>query len=659
MKTMHSATILAIDDDAIIRQSLKDYLEDIHFRVLEAADGSRGIDIFQSEEPDLVLLDLRMPEMDGLEVLAKIRQIAPDSPVIVVSGTGLMADVVDALHLGAWDFVLKPIEDMSVLGHTVKKVLERARLIRENHLYQEHLEKEVTKRTEELEQSNRALYASEERFRELAELLPEAIYEMDIEGKFTFANHKAFDRFGYTQEDFDRGINGFDLIVSGDRERARANVNRILREENIGLQEYTMSRKDGHTFPVLLRSEVIFHDNEPIGFRGVAIDITDQKRLEAQLRQAQKMEAIGTLAGGIAHDFNNILSAIIGFTELAINDVGEETRLYNKLQHVLNAGDRAKNLVEQILTFSRQKEQELMPVQIKLVVREALKLLRASLPTTVEINQTIRSDSLVMGDPTQIHQVLMNLCTNANHAMREKGGVLTVQLGDVELDSEFAVVHPDIKPGQYVELMVNDTGYGMSQDVLNRIFDPFFTTKEPGEGTGMGLSVVHGIVKSHDGTIMVYSEPGKGSTFKVFLPAIEMDFEPEIRDEKPIPMGSEHILFIDDEPAIAEWGKQAIESLGYNVTIKTSSIDALALFKKDPNAFDLVITDMTMPNMAGDRLSKEFLDIQPDMPIILCTGFSSKITEKKIRGAGIRALLEKPFVKRTIGETIRKVLDEK
>jgi len=660
MITQDCATVLTIDDDALIRQSLKDYLEDIEFKVLEAEDGNHGMDIFQCERPDVVLLDLRMPEIDGLEVLAKIRQIAPETPVIVVSGQGVMTDVVNALHLGAWDYILKPINDMSVLGHTVKKAMERARLIRQNRRYQEHLEQKVTKRTKELEQSNKALQESEERFRELAELLPEAIFETDIQGKCTFANYKAFARFGYRKEDFDRGINGFDLIAPEDRESAFAEAKRVLHGEDIGLKEYTMLKKDGQTFPALFRSSAIFRDNKPIGLRGIVIDITDQKRLEAQLRQVQKMEAIGTLAGGIAHDFNNILSAIIGFTELAMNDVERKNPVYNKLQQVLNAGDRAKNLVEQILTFSRQKEQERMPVQIGLVVKEALKLLRASLPSTIEIKPQIRTDALVMGDPTQIHQVLMNLCTNAEHAMREHGGLLSVELEDIKIDNVLALSTLEIKSGKYVKLAVSDTGYGMPPYVIHRIFDPFFTTKEPGEGTGMGLSVVHGIVSSYGGAIKVYSNPGQGSTFRVFLPAIEMDLEPQISVEEFTPAGgSERILFIDDEMTLVEFSKELFESLGYKVTTRTSSIDALNLFRADPDAFDLVITDMTMPKIAGERLTKELMAIRPDIPVILCTGFSTKITDRRLKEIGIRALVEKPFSKKTIGETVRKVLDER
>ncbi|MCG7853379.1 MAG: ATP-binding protein, partial [Methanosarcinaceae archaeon] len=298
------------------------------------------------------------------------------------------------------------------------------------------------------------------------------------------------------------------------------------------------------------------------------------------------------------------------------------------------------------------------PIQVKLVVKESLKLLRASLPTTIEIRQNIKSDSLIMGDPTQIHQIMMNLCINAGHAMQAKGGVLEVNLTDLELDLASGAGYPDLNSGHYLQLTVSDTGHGMRPEVAEQIFDPFFTTKGPGEGTGLGLSVVHGIVKSHGGDIHAYSEPGEGTTFKVLFPAVERLKEPEPREERPIPVGTEHILFIDDEPSLAKMGHQILESLGYKVTSRTSSVEALELFKAQPDRFDLVITDMTMPHMTGKELSAKLMKIRPDIPIILCTGFSSRINEEKVSAIGIQAFVMKPILRRTMAETIRRVLDQ-
>jgi len=394
-----------------------------------------------------------------------------------------------------------------------------------------------------------------------------------------------------------------------------------------------------------------------VSFVSVNRDVTQEKVLEAQLHQSQRMQSIGTLAGGIAHDFNNILSAIIGYTELTIDYLENGSLPYNNLQEVLEAGERAKGLINQILTFSRQSEQDLKPLQLKLIVKEALKLIRATLPSTIEIHQDLTSDAAILGDQIKIHQVLMNLCTNAGHAMPGKGGMLSVCLSEVELDSSFRIKHFDIKPGPYLKLSISDTGHGMSASLMERIFDPFFTTKEKGKGTGMGLSVVHGIVKSHNGTIHVYSEPGEGSTFNVYLPIIEKQLEQKIIAEKPIPTGTEHILFVDDEESLINMGKQLLVSLGYDVTTRISSIEALELFKTRPDTFDLVITDLTMPNMTGDELAKQLMAIRSDIPVILCTGFSTRITEEKAKSMGIRAFILKPLIRKDIAETIRKILD--
>lgn len=395
-----------------------------------------------------------------------------------------------------------------------------------------------------------------------------------------------------------------------------------------------------------------------VNFVSVIRDITHEIKLESQLQQAHKMESIGTLAGGIAHDFNNILSSVFGFTELALNETKIGSSQYEHLQEILVAGNRAKDLVKQILTFSRQIDLEQKPIQVKPILKEALRLLRASIPSTVNIKENVQSNSLVIGDPTQIHQVLMNLCLNAAHSMENDGGVLTVRLSDVELNSEFVSNHPDLKPGPYIELTVTDTGHGIPPDVIEKIFDPFFTTKEKGEGTGMGLSVVHGIVRSHRGDIHVYSEPEKGSTFKVFFPKIERRLKPAEKVDRPIPTGTERILFIDDELALVEANKQILNSLGYDVVTRTSSIEALQLFEEKKDHFNLVITDMTMPHMTGIKLAENLLQIRPDIPVILCTGFSSMIDEQEALDMNIRAFISKPILKQEIAETIRKVLDE-
>ena len=387
----------------------------------------------------------------------------------------------------------------------------------------------------------------------------------------------------------------------------------------------------------------------------------EKASLEEQLRQAQKMQAIGTLAGGIAHDFNNILTAILGYAELAISDIAEDSRTQYNLQQSIKAAHRAKDLVQQILTFSRQGKQERKPLNINPIIKEVLKFLRASLPSTIEIRPDIEEDlGTIEADPTQVHQVLMNLCTNAAHAMGENGGVLGVSLSKWNVDAETSAAATGIEAGPYLRLRVSDTGHGMPPEIMERIFEPYFTTKEVGKGTGLGLAVVHGIVKSYGGEIRVSGEAGKGSTFDIYFPTIDTPKEiaASFKRESPPAGGHERILFVDDEQTLVQLGQEMLKRLGYQVTIRTSSVEALELFRAKPDQFDLVITDMTMPNMMGDKLAIELMRIRPAIPIILCTGFSEYITKEKAQSIGIQELLLKPIVMTDLARGVRQVIDQ-
>lgn len=389
-------------------------------------------------------------------------------------------------------------------------------------------------------------------------------------------------------------------------------------------------------------------------------DVTKEHDLKEQLSQAQKMEAIGTLAGGIAHDFNNILSAILGYTELAQGKASVGSEIWGYQQEVFKAAVRASELVKQILTFSRQSEQERVRVNIHLIVKEALKLIRALIPSTVEIRQKIDEQSgVALVDPTRIHQVIMNLCTNGYHAMRETGGVLGVELSQVDLKKDdIKVANLNLPVGSYVVMSISDNGTGMDQATLSRIFEPFFTTKATGEGSGMGLAIVHGIIKSHDGHVSVYSEIGKGTSVKIYLPKVEEGNESILNNPEFVnPSGSERILIVDDEETILQMAKQALERLGYRVTSMENSAEALQRFKSEPENFDLVLTDMTMPHLNGAELAQEMLGVRPGIPIIMCSGFSDIMSEEKARSIGIREYVMKPIVINTLAKTIRKVLE--
>ncbi len=516
----------------------------------------------------------------------------------------------------------------------------------------------LEREAEERFHAEESLRESEKNFRELAEMLPETVFEMDIDGTLTFVNRSAFDQFGYTAADFENGLNALDMIATEDRPKVRENVQKLLSGEDTGISEYRALRKNGTSFVGLFKSAPKLQGGKVTGIRGFIVDITDKKRLEAQLLQSQKMEAIGTLAGGIAHDFNNILAPIIGFAEICIADIPPENIHHKNIQQILSAALRARDLVKQILAFSRHSGQEKKPVHLHLVVGEAMKLLKASIPSSITISQNITTESMVYADPTQMHQIIMNLCTNAYHAMEDDSGELTISLSDIEIDDKNPAISAAMRPGTYIRLSVRDTGCGIEADLLERIFEPYYTTKQKDKGTGMGLSVVHGIVKEHDGHIITDSIPGFGSTFHVYLPVLATDLhQPAETCVSSLPRGREHILLVDDETAVAQVMHQVLSRLGYQVTCHTSSRSLLDEFQRDPDRFDLVITDYTMPKMTGVELVMALKKSRADIPVILCTGYSEKMTPEIARQLGILQILIKPIEQTELATAVRRALD--
>ena len=519
-------TILIIEDDFIVRQAIADYLSRKKYNVIQAENGSKGLDCFHQQQVDLVLTDLRMPKVDGLEVLATVDREAPETPVIVVSGMGTIEDVIKALKLGAWDYITKPISDMTLLNHAVTRALERVKLSQHNKEYQKHLQQEIKQKTEEL-------------------------------------------------------------------------------------------------------------------------------------HQAQKLEAIGTLAGGIAHDFNNILGAIMGFTDLAMMESENSKKLKEMLDQIKKASLRARDLVAQILTFCRKAENERRPIVIYPIIKEALKLLRATIPTTIEIKSNISTiPERIRADPTEIHQIMMNLCTNSFQAMKNEQGIIEINLKVVQLDEKKARESQSIKPGKYLQLTVRDNGVGIAGSDRESIYDPFFTTKEKGVGTGLGLSVVHGIVKEYNGAIKITSEVGKGTDVKIFFPIISIGGKENQIRPLTFAGGSETILFVDDDPTLVAVTSKMLKSLGYSVKSSNDSMAALELFRDHAADFNLVITDQTMPGLPGSELITEFLKIRPDIKIIICTGYSSIIDEDKAGELGFKGFLSKPFKFERLARTVRRVIDD-
>ncbi len=770
--TPHRGNILVVDDNPANLRLLCSILSKHGYKARPAASGKLAIQSAQHKLPDIVLLDIRMLEMNGYEVCRTLKADpnTAEVPVIFISALEEEEDKVKAFQAGGVDYLTKPFHETEVL----------ARIATHLNLYkmQQNREELVALRTEELQKSH-ALY------RESQEIAKLGHWELDLITNHLSWSDEIFRIFEIDKEKFPASYETFlGLVHPDDRELVNTAytsslknrtqydiVHRLLFSDgkvkyvqekcrtnydekgdpvySLGTVQDITERKQAEdqikkakdewerTFQAIGDIATIQDLNHRITrvnkkacdifsaqpdelegklcyevFRGVnapcqgcpavdslknfevhtaeveheqlektfivsaspffdmegnisgiihfAKDITDQKKLEGQLRQAQKMEAIGTLAGGIAHDFNNILTPIFGYAEMALETIPADSPTASEIHGLLKAAKRAKELVKQILTFSRQAEKELQPLEIQFVIKEALKLARASIPTTIEIRQNIDpACSAVLADPTQIHQVIMNLCTNAYHAMRETGGVLGVALSQVELGPGDLQNKLDLKPGTYVMLEVNDTGHGMNRDVMEKIFDPYFTTKVKGEGTGLGLSVVHGIVQNLCGNITVYSELEQGTSFHVYLPIIKTEPQKITEEIIPIvlPSGHERIFVLDDEEEITELERRILESLGYQVTNFTNCEEALKAFRTKPDSFDLIITDMTMPKITGFELAREVLSIRPEMPIIICSGFSEFISEETAKAAGIREFIMKPILKRDLAQIVRKVLD--
>lgn len=508
---------------------------------------------------------------------------------------------------------------------------------------------------DDVTQSWQARQNSEERFRDFAKIAADWFWETDLQHVFTYISPTPGPHAPWRFEAL-LGQRWSDALEPESNAvmltRWQTHMERAEAFEDV---VFVVNGAEEQAIHISVAGKPMYDRSDALtGYRGVARDITSRLRAEAQLlqaqraeelRQSQKMEAIGTLAGGIAHDFNNILSVILGFSELTLYEVAKGSVAWHNLQQVMTASRRAKELVRQILTFSRKGDQERQPVQLHLVLQEAMKLLRASLPATIRIRQDIPENvGTILADPTQIQQVLMNLCLNAAYAMQQNGGLLEVSLDTSEMNAE-----------PYVRLMVRDNGKGIPEDALDRIFEPFFTTKTASEGTGMGLAVVHGIVTGHGGTITVDSSPGKGTTFEVYLPRLSQSAAAEPAMPDAAPKGRERILFVDDEAPLARLAERTLQRFGYTVVATTSSLEALETFRKSPDAFDLVITDQTMPHMTGDTLARELRRIRADIPIILCTGYSHIIDADQAATQGINAFLHKPLLAKDLAEAIQQV----
>ncbi len=661
--------ILIIDDEKVIRDSYRNFLEDYDYDVHEAANGREGLEVFKRETPALVLLDLNMPVLDGTEVLKRLTKRSADTPIIVVSGTGLIDDVLRALRLGAWDYLYKPIENLSVLLHAVEKSLERARLIRENRAHQQHLEHEVKRRTEALEKTTRRLRESEKKFRTFTESAPVAIM-IYRGGKWLYANPAARKLLGYPTKRL-RTMNFLDIVHPDYGRHAR-----LLIEKKVTQGKSSPTPENRHELKIITgggSEKWVDFSAEMIEFKEKtavlisAMDITERKQAEAEktnlenrLQQSQKMESVGRLAGGIAHDFNNLLSPIMGYAQMLLMEFSPQNPRYEKLSQILKASERARNLTRQLLAFGRKQVLEIKAVNLDQVVSGFKKILKRTIREDIRFKTKLAVPAAgIMADVPQLEQILMNLAVNAQDAMPQ-GGEMIFETSEVELDESYAELHPDVRTGHYVMLAVSDTGCGMNGETAKHVFEPFFTTKAPGKGTGLGLATVHGIVKQHGGSIQVYSEPGYGTTFRIHFPRVD---EP-VESTPPPPIfrenagsGSETILVAEDEEAVRGVVSHILKNHGYTVIAAEDAEVCLQLARQHKGTIHMLLTDVIMPRMNGKELYLQLSEFLPGLKVLYMSGYTDDvIAHHGILEEGIN-LLQKPVSVRELTTKIREVLE--
>ena len=644
------ARVLYVDDEQENLDSFRSLFRR-DYEVYLALSAAEALEVLKQKKIHVLVTDQRMPEMTGAELLEQAALEHPDVLRFMLTGYSDINPLVDAINKGKVEgYFSKPL-DPDALKSRIERGLSAFFLKIQNQSLLEELQK------------NEGLLSA------VYENIPDMIYVKDAEDlSYLHLNLAGEKLLGFSRREL-IGKNDHDIFPEETADFFKKHDREALAREGVLeiTEEIIQTNQKGER--ILFTKKIPIRDESgyPQYLLGISEDITDKvdlekqrKSLENQLRQAQKMEAIGTLASGIAHDFNNILSPILGFTELVMMTMEKDCRNYQNLEAVLSAGGRARELVQQILTFSRQSEQELRPVHLEAIIKECVVLLRSSFPATITIHQNIDPNlGAVMADPSQLHQVVMNLCTNAYHAMKDQGGELEINLAQVDLSPLDLSQYPDTESGSYLKLSIRDTGQGILPGVIDRIFEPYFTTRKKGEGTGLGLSVVHGIIKSYKGNISVYSEPGQGTVFNIILP-VAVPAETLSLDERTAPMtgGNEHILLVDDEKALVSLATQMLENLGYRVTSFVSSIEALNFFKEQSNDFDLAISDLTMPNITGLQLARELRQIKPEMNVLICTGFSEKTSAERADTLGIKGFVMKPIVMRDLAAAVRRALDD-
>ena len=634
MNTIESSLpkILIVDDKINNLVALETILADTSAQCMRATSGDEALRLLLHNAFALAILDIQMPEMDGYELAQLIRNRERTSHLPIIFVSAVFSDhshIFKGYESGGVDFLTKPF-DPKILVNKVQVFLE---------LY---------------EQKKKLAHVAD-LYEKTFNAITDVVAIKDASMRIRQVNQQGCDLLNLSEEEI-IGHYCYTLFHGSDTPCPGCKLAETpmhippspweIRHDKLGM-DFLMSA-----------SHLDYSERGEVLTVYVARDITEQKKVEKQLVQTEKLEAIGTLAGGIAHDFNNILSAVLGFTELSLFEEDLPPDIIENLENIKKAGLRAKDLVAQILTFSRKNDVKRSPIYITPIVKEALKLIRSTIPKTIEIKSNIQvQQEKIIADPIEIHQIIVNMCTNSFHAIENEQGAISIELLPVQLDVNTAKEKHGLSPGEYLCLTISDTGVGIEKNIQKNIFEPFFTTKEQGQGTGMGLSVVHGIISNCKGTISVKSDVGIGTTFEIFFPLAPSQAEVATAvDTTNLQSGTGHILFIDDEPELVKVGRKYLEYLGYSVTTALSGTDALRIFRDDSNQFAAVITDQTMPGLPGNLLAQELLAIRPDIPVILCSGHSTVVSKQKAREAGIKAYLTKPVSIHNYSETLHNII---
>lgn len=673
MSDEKKSVVLVVEDELSFRENVREFLEECGYIVLEAEDGQEGLEVHEKGNPDVVLLDLRMPKVDGLDVLAIIKERTPDTPIIILSGKGTAADAVEALQLGACDYLFKPIENLLMVQHAIEYALERARLIRENRAYQEHLQEEVDKRTVELEEANQGLRESEEKFRILTENLKDVIFSISPIGILTDLSGSVKDFGGYDPSDgIGSHISNY-IAKKSELRKALKLLKQVVIDKKSASFEFYFKPKEGRPFPVEVTGKPLLRKNKVVSVQCSMRDIRDRKKaeeerqkLQEQLRQAQKMEAIGTLSGGIAHDFNNLLTVIKGHAGIGLMKVPEDHEVSVDFYAIIQAAKRAENLTKQLLTFSRKQVYEPRVLDINQLITDLEKMLRRLISEDIDLRFRLAADApLIKADPGQIEQVLMNLIVNARDAIRDQKQPsdhkqVTIETHAVVLEKSFTAKHPESKRGRHLLLVVTDSGMGMHSGVKEKIFEPFFTTKSKHKGTGLGLSTVYGIVRQNTGIIEVFSKQGQGTTFKIYWPATRK--RKKVKEEKEKTgrdtfKGNETILLVEDEDAVRSLTRDALERLGYKVFEASNGKKALEFLAEKSLQIDLLLTDLIMPEMNGMQLVEKVEELYPGIEVLYASGY----TDDQLADAGALDesihFIHKPYSVEALAKKVRCVLD--